>query len=244
MVLAKQIAPLLLTLACCTPLAAQITANKAPVPQAPVALTYALHEPIVLSVDSVTEGETAYTWDVPPPAQTRSVDGGKSIYVWAPPGEYRAKVLVTEWEARRQKYHYLSFTVGKPEPTPPKPEPEPEPPPKPPAPVYPTPTADLQAACAELLVVAKKDPATAAKLAEAFNDFAAVLEVTPKIDTVAKFRTAMQAFGKSLQLSIPGLAAALEAAEDAYIGKVDSKLHPTKAVALLRAFAWALGGAA
>jgi len=110
--------------------------------------------------------------------------------------------------------------------------------------VYPTPDAALQQAVTAVRAVAKTDAVTANRLAAAFFEFAQVLKASPDIvKTTTAFRTAVRRFGAALasrHLKINGLAAALEAAENAYLGASAKPLAPGAAAALLHAFAWAL----
>lgn len=78
------------------------------------------YDPIVATCDA-PEG-AQILWESDPATQFETVDGGRRIFIWAPPGnhELRCDVFSVDWESKQFSVarHRAAFTVGGVEPTP------------------------------------------------------------------------------------------------------------------------------
>lgn len=202
---------------------------------------------------------TAFTWRLADSDKTFFVfdSGTKVIFATGTPGRYvfllGAAGVVNGQPQVDVAQHVV--TVGTPPPAPiPTPVPVPTPIPTPvPVPIpVPTPTpapaADLQAAVQGIREAAARNPANAQIAGRAFSDFATVLERSPaKLTTQGQFRTALRSFEETAFLNTPiagtlGLSAPMNSALVAVFGAADGPLDHARAVAFVRAIAWALGG--
>ncbi len=202
----------------------------------------------LIILDATHSTATAFAWKLIGSDKTYlSVENGKKVvFSSGKPGRYTFALIVAAADAASGDRSLSvdiathDILIGKP----PAPQPDIDPD-IPPGPIYPAPSARLQQAVAAVRSVARTDVAKAKRLAVAFAEFAAVLKTSPDtIKTTTAFRTAMQRFGAALasrKLQIPGLAAALEQAEDETLGKEAAAIPPGSAVELLSAIAWALG---
>lgn len=201
----------------------------------------------------------AFTWRLADSEKTFFVfDGGtKVIFATGTPGRYVFLLAVggvVDGSPQVDVAQHV-LTIGNPPPTPtpgPLPVPTPTPTPIPiPIPVptpTPAPAADLQAAVAGIRTAATRNPANAAVAGRAFADFATVLERSPtKLTSQGQFRAALRSFEETAFLNTPiagtlGLSAPLNSALVAIFGAADGPLDHARAVAFVRAIAWALGG--
>ena len=176
---------LLLALLACLPCAAQITVPPEIAP----------HTPIVATCDVPAAGEggsVQVLWECDSPYL--AVDGGKSLHIWAAPGQHplKASVFSVDWESRTfsVKQHRAEFRVtGEPTPNPPGPlPPSPEDPPGP---------------LAELL----PEGVDRLKLAAFYRDFATVVANADKLTSTGQFRDAQRLAVEALKSSA-GLPAA------------------------------------
>lgn len=80
---------------------------------------YELYEPIIATVD---QEATVYFWDYPETFQAIELDNGRTLHIWAPPGEHHLKclLLTIDWEAKTvtKASLYAEFIVGEPGPLP------------------------------------------------------------------------------------------------------------------------------
>jgi hypothetical protein len=111
----------------------------------------AVHQPIVVQSEQQAD---AYIWRVSSPAARRTLDAGRVIHVWAPPGTYTLELttirLEIDWEALTSRLiydeHVAVFTVAGSSPGPgPGPGPEPTPNPYRPAPEFQVSVAPVKA---------------------------------------------------------------------------------------------------
>lgn len=83
--------------------------------------TVDVHKPIVVSAANEAD---VYIWHVPAPAIHLTVDGGKTLHIWAPVGKYdlRLTTIKVAWEDKKVSYdeHFAQFQVlgDKPNPDP------------------------------------------------------------------------------------------------------------------------------
>lgn len=102
-------------------------------PKIDVKATYAVHEPIVATVQG---GASLYLWDDTTGFEAIELDGGKTLHIWAKPGQYRlrCRLLVVDWEkksfasTRVSAAFVVQGLLPEPDPVPPNP---PVPPPLP-----------------------------------------------------------------------------------------------------------------
>jgi hypothetical protein len=98
------------------------------------------HKPIV--VKAVTDAAVCL-WRLEKPAEYISLDGGKVLHVWAPPGSHEIELtaISVDWDAKvisaQQQRATITVTGAQPPPIPPLPPPGPPTPPDPPQPPAP-----------------------------------------------------------------------------------------------------------
>lgn len=201
-----------------------------------------------------------YNWQLADSTKTYwvSPDGKQLMFASGTPGRYTFILAVAGLDKNGQPtvdaaQYILTLVSPNPQPQPtPNPTPVPTPIPVPtPTPIptpIPVPAADLQAAVADIRATASRNPTAAAQAAQAFMSYAKVLENSPgTADTNAKFRTGLQNFEKTAFTNTPlagslGLSVPMNKALKAVFGDVDGPIDQARAVAFVRAIAWALSG--